>query len=84
MQHEPFTSTHELFASLEEEQVPYFAINPGDEVTINGRDLLHVWTVADNLGNGTRTGLRFVERDDNGRRLYVSAPNATLITRIKR
>jgi hypothetical protein len=75
---------NEPFASVEVEEVPYLSINTGDVVTINGRNWLTVWAVADNLANGTRTGLRFVERDDNGRRLYVSGPNATLITRVKK
>lgn len=72
------------FAPVEVEEVPYFTVNPGDEVTVNGRDWLTVWAVADNLGYGTRTGLRFTERGGDGRRLYVSAPNATLITRLKK
>ena len=70
----------------ETETITFFDVRAGDDVSFDGgRTWSRVWSIADNLGNGRRTGIRFVERDpDTGRRLYAVQPNTVQLTRRKR
>lgn len=53
------------------EEIRAFSVNVGDLISINNVDYLSVWSLA-SLMNGRNVGIRFVERDANGRRLYVN------------